>query len=872
MALDEYARKRSFDQTPEPGPDLPAADAKPVLRFCVQRHSARRLHFDLRLEVGGILKSWAVPEGPTLDPSIKRLAVHVEDHPLLYSHFEGNIPKGNYGAGSMMLWDAGTYTVLDGKPADEQLTRGDFKFRLHGKKLSGDYALVRLKNSVKQNEWLLLKKPDAAARPGWSADTWHYSVLSGRTQEEIALDAPPRYAAAVPELLHASPATGAVAAAMPGFFAPMLSSPADRPPSGDEWAWEIKWDGVRALAMIGGEDGLRLFGRSGMVMEKTYPELAPLDGEWIAAESAILDGEIVMLDGAGRPSFQLLQPRIMAQPASAATFARNAPVNYLVFDLLYLNGWDLRASPLCERRRLLELLLKPNPLVRFSAEFAGAPQDLLAAARAQGLEGIVGKRRRSRYDSARGADWVKIKVATEEEFVVAGYMTGERDYFRSLVLGLYDETGLLNYVGSVGSGFDRKLMAAIHAQLTPRETARCPFPALPKLPAPVVWTNPDLVCRVRYNSWTDEGKLRSPVFIGMREDIAPADCVRNSSAGVEAGPLSRQRPPLVTGDREDPTVHVDGHAIHLTHVNKVYFPPSVYNTNPYRKRDVINYYDAVADLFLPHWVDRPLNLKRYPEGIGAEAFFFQKNAAQGFPEWMRTGRVVDVDGEEKTQVIGGGRAELIYLAQLGCIDQNPWMSRVESLDHPDFMLIDLDPYECGYDKIVEAALVVRRRLEALGLRGYPKTTGGDGMHIYVPLEPVYSFEQSRGVAEVLARLVAAERPDLFTMPRTVAKREKGRVYFDYLQNSRGKTISAPYVVRPNPGAPVATPLEWGELIPSLHPSQFHIRNAMARFDRLGDLFAGVLTHPQRLETALASLEAMVAAAVPPPRTRRAGSS
>jgi len=648
VALDEYARlKRSFDKTPEPGPDLPSATGAAVLRFCVPRHAARRLHFDLGLEMDGTLKSWAVPEGPTIDPSIKLLAVHVEDHPFMYSHFEGNIPKGNYGGGSMMLWDAGTYTILDGKSASEQLTRGDFKFRLHGKKLAGDYALVRPKSSVKQNEWLLIKKPDAAARPGWSGEAWHYSVLSGRTQEEIALDAPPRYGVVPPEVLHASPATGAVRAAMPGFFAPMLSSPADRPPPGDDWAGEIKWDGVRALAMIDA-GGLRIFGRSSMAMEKTYPELDPLADEWCAAEPAVLGGEVVMLDGAGRPSFQLLQPRIMAQPASAATFARNAPVNYLVFDLLCLNGWNLRASPLCERRRLLELILKPNPRVRFSAEFAGAPQDLLAAVRAQGLEGIVGKRRRSRYDSARGTDWIKIKVATEEEFVIAGYMTGERDYFRSLVLGLYDEAGLLNYVGSVGSGFDRKLMAVIHAQLTPLETARCPFPARPKLLAPVVWTQPDLVRRVRYNSWTDEGKLRSPVFIGMRADIAPEDCVRNSSAGAGAGPVSRSRPPLVAGDRDDPTVHVEGHALHLTHVNKVYFPPSAYNAAPYRKRDIVNCYDAVADLFIPHWVDRPLNLKRYPDGIGAEAFFFQKNAAQGFPEWMRTGRVVDVDGEEKT--------------------------------------------------------------------------------------------------------------------------------------------------------------------------------------------------------------------------------
>ncbi len=862
MPLDEYARKRAFDRTPEPGPSIVSVEGR---RFCVQRHSARRLHYDLRIEVGGALKSWAVPEGPTLDPGIKRLAVHVEDHPIEYSYFEGNIPKGNYGAGSMMLWDIGTYEVLDNKPVDEQLARGDFKFRLQGKKLSGDFALVRLKNSAKQNEWLLLKKPDAAARPGWSDELWAYSVSTGRTQEQIAMEALSRYPATPPDVMHAAPATGAVLAPIPGYFAPMLSASAEAPPKGNDWLYEIKWDGVRALAFINSGD-LAIHARKGAPLVRTYPELAPMP-EWLNAESAILDGEIVMLDAAGRPSFQLLQPRIMATGSKASSYAQTKPASYFVFDLLYLNGWDLRASPLCERRRLLELVLKPNPLVKHSAEFTAPPRELLAAVKAQGLEGIVGKRRSSRYDSAaRGGDWVKIKCVSEQEFVIAGYQLGERNYFGSLILGVYDQ-GRLVWVGSVGTGFDAKLMESIHALMTTRETDRCPFEEAPKLLAPARWIKPELVCSVRFNSWTDDSKLRAPVFTGMRMDVDPAECVRESAAGVQVAVTTRT--PLVTADREDVTVTIEDHAIRFTHVNKVYFPVSDKNREPYYKRDVINYYDAAAALLIPYWLDRPLNLKRYPDGIGTEAFF-QKNAAQGFPEWMRSGRIIDVDGEEKLQVIGAGKAELLYLVQLGCIDQNPWMSRVDSLDHPDFMLIDLDPFECGYDKIVEAALLVRRRLEMLGLTGYPKTTGGDGMHIYVPLEPVYSYEQSRGVAEVLARLVAAERPDLFTMPRSISKREKGRVYFDYIQNSRGKTISAPYVVRAHPGAPVATPLEWRELTTGLHPSQFHIRNAMERFDRVGDLYAGVLENKQRLEPALAKLEEMVTA-VTPPKVKRAGS-
>ena len=861
MALDEYARKRSFDRTPEPAPALAAVEGR---RFCVQRHSARRLHYDLRIEIGGTLKSWAVPEGPTLDPGIKRLAVHVEDHPTMYAHFEGNIPKGNYGAGSMMLWDIGTFTVLDGKTAEEQLERGDFKFRLHGKKLAGDFALIRLKNSAKHNEWLLIKKPDSAAKPGWSDTDWGYSVATGRTQEQIAMEAPSRYPAVAPELMHAAPATGAVQAPMPGYFSPMLSGSAESPPEGPEWMYEVKWDGVRVLAFLdAGQMSLRA--RKGMTLDRTYPDLAQMP-EWVAAETAILDGEIVALDPAGRPSFQLLQPRIMATPANALTYARTRPVNYMAFDLPYLNGWDLRPSPLCERRRLLELLLKENPTVRYSSGFSVPPKELLAAVKAQGLEGIVAKRRLSRYESTRSNDWVKIKVVSEQEFVIAGYQLGERDYFGSLVLGVYDQ-GKFVFAGSVGTGFDNKLMASIHALLEERRTKRCPFETVPKLLAPAVWVKPELVCRVRFTAWTEDRRLRAPVFLGLRLDMDPADCVREQ--GSEDAVSAPHRPPLVTGDRQDAKVTVEGHAITFTHVNKIYFPPSERNKEPYYKRDVINYYDAAAELLIPHWLDRPLNLKRYPDGIGTEAFF-QKNATQGFPDWMRSGRIVDVDGVEKTQVIGGGKAELLYLVQLGCIDQNPWMSRVQSLDNPDFILIDLDPYECGYDKIVEAALLVRRKLELLGLAGYPKTTGGDGMHIYVPLEPIYSYEQSRSVAEVLARLVAAERPDLFTMPRALSKREKGLVYFDELQNVRGKTISAPYVVRAHPGAPVATPLDWRELSSSLHPSQFHIRNAMARFDKVGDLYAGVLENRQRLEPAMAKLEEMVISAVPEPKVRRAG--
>ena len=838
MFLDDYARKRSFQKTPEPPPGRSAAPSGAA--FCVQRHRARRLHYDLRIEVGGTLKSWAVPEGPTLDPAEKRLAVMVEDHPLLYATFEGNIPKGNYGAGSMMLWDNGHYELLGDAPAEAQLARGDFKFRLHGEKLRGEFALVRLKNSAKGNEWLLLKKKDSFAQPGWDIERFAYSVATWRTQEEIAVGAPSKKDESDgPSSCLAANVAGAVRAEMPAAIEPMLATPADSPPSGPDWIFEVKWDGVRALAFLTGGCA-RLVSRKGTPIDRQYPELGALH-QSVEAQTAILDGEIVALDEAGRPAFERLQPRIMASGAAAvANLARTRPVTFFVFDLLYLDGWDLRNAPIVERKRLLTTVLKPSPVLRLSRQFYTG-RELLEAARAQGLEGIVAKRASSGYRSARNRDWLKIKVVHEQEFVIGGYTRGERDYFGALVLGVYDG-GKLVFAGSVGAGFDRQMMSDIRQRLDPLACGASPFAEHVELPQPVQWTRPELVCSVKYLNWTEDGRLRAPVFAGLRTDIDPGDCVRSA-------PQAPERALLLPGDKPEATVVVDGRSIRFKNLNKVFYP-----AEGYTKRDILNYYDAVAELLIPYLRDRPLSLRRYPDGITGEGFFQKRSDIGGLPDWMRTEVILAENHEERRQVIGAGRADLLFLVNLGCIDQNPWMSRVGSLDNPDFLLIDLDPHECPFAKIVEAALFVRRKLELLGLAGYPKTTGGDGMHIYVPLDPVYTYEQTKQFAEILARWAVAERPDLFTMPRAVSRRTAGKVYFDYLQNGRGKTISAPYVLRAYPGAPVAAPLDWRELTSSLDPRQFHLRNALDRFDRTGDLFAPVLTNLQRLEPAMARLD------------------
>lgn len=842
MSLQEYARKRDFSRTPEPRPEKSAKSqsAKGGLhtgRFFIQRHNATRLHYDFRLEIDGTLKSWAIPKGPSLDPSVKHLAAMVEDHPLDYGDFEGNIPKGEYGGGSVMLWDFGTFDLIGEESGAEQIARGDLKFELHGQKLHGTWAIVHMKNRGKGNEWLIIKKKDDAAQTPWNIEDLAYSVKTRRTQEEIAADLPAKKqstrkkkaSALNPEKLQ-----GAVEAPMPGFFAPMGANLTSRLPQGKDWIFEVKWDGVRGLVYI--DNGtLQIYTRNNNRCEAQYPELQVLP-HYIDAEQAILDGEIVVLDAGGVSHFELIQSRIHNKDANAvAKMAQKNPVHLYVFDLLYLNGFDLRHVPLIERKQLLRKIVKPFPLLRVSDHFENSGEELLAAARQNGLEGLIAKCATSVYESRRSPNWLKLKLTFEQEFVIAGYTPGERDYFGSLALGFY-EGGKLHYAGNVGTGFNARNLPQLWSLLEPLKTAKNPFTKADKIPRGTLWVKPELVAQIKFANWTDDKKLRAPVFLGLRDDKPPAEVSREE---VPA-------PGFLPMDQKEVATEIDGHQLKFTNLDKVYYPE-----DGYTKRDLLNYYDSVASLLLPYLKDRPLSLKRYPNGIH-EQFFFQKHTPEGYPSWLRTETV-----DKIRYVLADNRASLLYLTNLGCIDQNPWMSRVGSLENPDFILIDLDPQQSEFDKIVEAALLVKTKLDTLGLDGYPKTTGGDGMHIYIPLESHYSYEQARTFAEVIARILAAERPDLFTTPRSVEKREKNRVYFDYLQIAESKTISAPYVARAYAGAPVSTPLAWDEVKPGLHPSQFNIRNAPERFARVGDLFKGVLTKPQKLEKAFAKLQKLV---------------
>src|SRR5215472_8549536 len=797
MSLEEYRRKRVFSRTPEP----PAKEAEQKEnRFFIQRHSARRLHYDLRLEMDGVLKSWALPNGPTLDPTIKRLAVHVEDHPLDYGSFEGTIPSGNYGAGNVILWDRGTYEWMGEKNPEQMWKAGDLKFKLHGQKLAGEFALVRT-NRSKGKDWLLIKKKDFAVRAGWDPESDTRSVLQS-TAEISAIE-------------------GAAKAEMPTALEPMLATLTTSIPPGTDWLYEVKWDGYRALCFVA-EGKVRMLSRRGNNLNKQFAPVAEALQQCVKAETAIIDGEVVALDEKGKPSFQHLQNYTGFGTKPALKGVAPPPLNFFAFDLLYLNGYDLRKAALIDRRQLLMSILLPNESVRYSDHFAGKGEELLQAVRAQGLEGIIAKQAQSRYESRRSNAWLKVKVTTQQDFVICGYLEGEREYFGALVLAYYKDKALV-YAGNVGSGFTQQSLKAVYEKMEPLIARKPVLNDVPKDIGQVTWVKPELVCTVKFTSWTDDNRLRAPVFLGLRNDVSADEVVRETGLAEAPAAAPAEREVLLEPEKAEATLTIDGHQLKFTNLKKVFYP-----ADGYTKRDVINFYDGVADLLVPHLAGRPLSLKRYPNGIDQD-FFFQKDAS-GFPDWLHREELADdEDTGSKTRVICDDRASLLFLANLGCIDQNPYMSRLGSLAHPDFILIDLDPYHCGYDRIVEAARLIHDKLRLIGLEGYPKTTGGNGMHIYVPVEPIYESNQTRAFAEVLARWVASERPDLFTTPRTVSAREKGKVYFDYLQNASGKTISAPYVLRAHPGAPVATPLKWEEVVPGLKPQQFHIANVLRRF-------------------------------------------
>jgi bifunctional non-homologous end joining protein LigD len=847
--LEEYKRKRRFDKTPEPaGAEAPRAEGR---SFVVQKHSARRLHYDFRLEINGVLVSWAVPKGPSLNPADKRLAVQTEDHPLEYGSFEGTIPAGQYGAGTVMVWDAGTYEVVGDKPASKQLAAGEIKFLLHGRKLRGGFVLVKLKRGEKGNEWLMIKHKDAGVDPKWDIELHDGSALTGRTLTEIAEGLPAAHRPSPADLEGARPAR------MPSEIQPMLATLVEKPFSDPEWLFEIKWDGVRAVAFVrSGKVELR--SRTGAAITDHYPELADLPLR-LSASEAILDGEIVALDERGRGDFERLQQRMhVSRPP--ARLRQQCPVTYYLFDLLYCDGYDLRQAPLVDRKRLLRQLLDPRDPFRYSDHEPERGQELYALAADHGLEGILAKHARSPYVSRRSPFWAKFKVRPELDAVIGGWTEprGGRQHFGALLLGLY-AGGKLRSIGSVGTGFDSATLKDILQQLRKIETKSCPFEVKPETKEKAYWVKPRLVARVHFAGWTKEQSLRQPAFLGLRDDIEPEDCqfeveaprpkpavvVAPAIAGKRLTKAAEIERELSSGKAENVNIELDAKLVRLTHLHKVYFPDSGYT-----KRHLLAYYYRMADKVLSYLRDRPLVLRRYPEGIEGESFF-QKDAGESMPDWMET---IKVYSEEKRRevpyYVANDLAALLYLTNLGCIDHNPWASRRDALDQPDWILFDLDPTEgTPFSTTVAVARAVNAKLVELGLRPFIKTSGATGIHLYLPVERRYSYEQVRTFAEIVARMVASEEPERATQERAVEKRPKGKVYIDVFQNVAGKPLAAPYTVRAFPQAPVSAPITPDELRSSLTPERFNIKTIFERLKKRGDLWEDFWDSRQSLEKA-----------------------
>ncbi|MGH9814454.1 MAG: DNA ligase D [Candidatus Acidiferrales bacterium] len=869
-SLVEYKKKRKFERTPEPA-GKEAARARGN-SFVVQMHDATRLHWDLRLEIDGVLKSWAVPKGPSLNPADKRLAVMTEDHPLEYGGFEGVIPDGQYGAGPVMVWDNGTYKPLYDEPAGTQVANGEIKFALRGKKLRGSFVLVKIKSrrddrgKSKNNEWLLIKHKDDAVDAQWDLEQHDRSVLTGRTIEEILEGMP-----ASSEMLELDPAKlpGARKAPMPDSLEPMLAQLADNPFSDPQWLFEIKWDGWRTLAWIR-KGKLELRARSGRTITAQYPDLSELP-EHVDAEQAILDGEIVVLEPDGRSSFDRLQQRMnMSKPSEKQL--RENPVMCYLFDLLYLDGYDLRDVPLLQRKRLLHQRLSPGGRFRYSDHMPEKGRELYDLAKAQGLEGILGKHIQSTYSGKRSSAWLKFKITQQLDAVVGGWTEprGSRSHFGALLLGLY-EGKALKFIGGVGTGFDGEKLASIFAKLKPLASEKCPFDVKPQYKEKCYWAEPKLVASLRYGEWTGEGHIRHPVFLRMRDDADPRHCIREAETPLHVDERPAVQAPavvfapkmagnaltgekavgkeLLSGRAENVLIELNGKRQRLSNLNKVYFPESRIT-----KREVLAYYFQIAGRILPYLAERPMVLRRYPDGITGQPFF-QKDAGESYPEWME---IAEVDSETERRTIRyflcNEVSALLYLTNLGCIDHNPWPSRRDDLERPDYLFFDLDPTEgTDYAVTVDVGRKLMEKLDALGLEAFPKTSGADGLHLWLPLEREYNYEQTRTFSEIVARLVAAENPKLVTMERVVAKRPRGKVLIDSVQNAFGRPLASPWSVRAKPKAPLSVPLWPKELKRGLKPERFTLKTIFVRLKKEGDPWAKFWQRRQHLEAAFDAL-------------------
>ncbi|HVE11529.1 MAG TPA: DNA ligase D [Paraburkholderia sp.] len=1011
--LEHYQRKRRFSDTPEPqgtATDAPArargrrgsqarghSDSHP-LAFVIQEHDARRLHYDFRLELDGTLKSWAVPKGPSLDPSVKRLAVHVEDHPLEYGSFEGTIPQGNYGAGSVIVWDRGTWEPLGGEQeAHAAYQAGKLKFRLHGDKLHGGWTLVRshMRGSGDKEQWLLIKERDSEAHSESEFDVLDAlpgSVLSdapgvrqtaaqaasggtrsksasvrksvaggasvsggksasgsksasGRTSASRVPSAPASKSAApaaasaarattsaarsraaagahekqltrvgtasrgahpdivatrsdasLRELAEAPAIEGATRARLPASCKPQLATLVDTAPAGDDWLYEIKFDGYRVLARFDrhAKQPVRIFTRAGNDWTDKFAKQAQALAK-LGIDSGWLDGEAVVLDARGVPSFQALQ--------NAFDTHRERDITLYLFDVPFLNGYDLREVPLEQRRALLRAIVEPqrDDMLRFSADFGRDADALLKSACDMSLEGIIGKRRGSRYTAGRSAAWIKLKCRRRQEFVIGGYTgpAGSREAFGALLLGVYDGDGKLQYAGRVGTGFDTALLRSLKKELDARETAKMPFASVPgeRSRTPVHWVKPELVAECNFAEWTEERIVRQASFISLRRDKPArqivvetprkgADVQQITDDEASSAPAAKRRASRTaaqddaavgkTSAKSDTNTSAKSDAktsaksdaksaaktsaktatpkrrstaqesvagVRITHPERV-----IDHSSGARKIDVVRYYESVADWMLPHLKDRPVSLVRAPEDIGGE-LFFQKHAQKLSIPHITQHPGVD-PGHDALLTIDSAKA-LVGTAQMGTIELHTWNAVASNIEKPDRVVFDLDPDPAlGWDRMIEAAQLTHTLLDELGLVSFVKTSGGKGLHIVVPLAKHAGWDEVKDFSEAVAQHMAATLPKHFAA-KMGAQNRKGKIFVDYLRNNRGSSTVAAFSVRARPGLGVSVPLAWDEVAETTAGDQWHIANLHERLDALrADPWADYAKTRQRISAAM----------------------
>ncbi|KIG18996.1 ATP-dependent DNA ligase [Enhygromyxa salina] len=803
--LDAYRRKRNFDATPEPAPDSPDEPlAAPERIYVIQRHDARRLHYDLRLEHGGVLWSWAVPKGPSLDPHQRRLAVQTEDHPLDYANFEGTIPAGQYGGGTVLVWDRGVW-IPDGDPAQD-FERGRLRFTLSGAKLHGRWNLIRTRDA---KTWLLIKSRDEFARPEGAAeivDEQPLSALSGRTTEQVAAgvergdtrDLDGTRDQIRDQIRDEIRAIGE-RAPPPLVLTPQLAVPAEQAPKGPEWLHEIKLDGYRIMARtFDGE--VRLRTRGGEDWTTRLPSLAHELANPIFADS-LLDGELCALGPRGETQFELLQ--------QALVNGRDQRLVYYLFDLPFAAGHDLRGVPLIERKRILRALLEgahAGRCLRFSDHVRGGGPEVFARACELGAEGVVSKRISSRYEGRRSHAWRKVKCAHRLTVTVGGFTEpqGLRRYFGALLVGSYDAAGRLQYRGKVGAGYDEASLAQIHARLDPLRQDQAPFinPPIGNEARGVTWVAPRLAIDVQYSDLTEAGRIRHGRFERLHQPEP------------EPEPMPQPQPQPKS-------------AVRLTHPDKLLYPELGLS-----KRDVADYIMRVAEWMLPHVRDRPLTLVRCPKGVGASCFYQQH--ATGLPDTITRVRVRDSDGAEVIHASVSDALGLVTLVQMSVLELHVWGSRVDRLEHPDRLVFDLDPdAELEFARVVDAAVEVRDRLAKLGLTAFVKTTGGKGLHVVAPVERDHDVDRVKAFCRALAGRLAADAPERFTASPLKVER-RGKIFVDYLRNGRGATSIAAYSPRANAKALISTPLAWEELTDTLRPEQFALTGVPTRLASLDD--------------------------------------